>query len=356
MPRNLVVCLDGTANEPESGLTNVVRSFDIAVKADDQIVYYDPGVGTMGARSATTRLGKRLTVLSGLLMGHGINENLEEAYTWLTRNYQAHDRIFIFGFSRGAYTALALTGILRTIGLLRAGADNLVPYAIKLYTRSGKPGHTEEQEKLFWAERDRFNRSFGNPDFNPFARRITYLGMWDAVKTVGWLNWRARFEEACWPFTRKITGVRAARHALAIDEKRRPYAEYRLDKDLVRKRAGELQEMWFAGIHSDVGGYFEDHRLSDLALAWVIDGAIDAGLQVDPKAYEAHLGVEPGTPLPDDHCLGRIHGNEWPWALVGLGWRRRVIRSDDEVHPSVHARIAATREAATPYTPRLPST
>lgn len=94
----------------------------------------------MGARSATTRIGKRLTVLSGLLMGHGIKENLEEAYTWLMRNYQAGDRIFVFGFSRGAYTALALTGILRTIGLLRAGAENLVPYAIKLYTRSGKPG------------------------------------------------------------------------------------------------------------------------------------------------------------------------------------------------------------------------
>jgi uncharacterized protein (DUF2235 family) len=77
----------------------------IAVKDDRQLVYYDPGVGTMGARSATTRAGRWLTRAGGLVLGHGVRENVEEAYVFLMRAYRPGDRIFVFGFSRGAYTA-----------------------------------------------------------------------------------------------------------------------------------------------------------------------------------------------------------------------------------------------------------
>jgi uncharacterized protein (DUF2235 family) len=113
----------------------VTRLYDLAVKDDRQLVYYDPGVGTMGARGATTRAGRWLTRAGGLVLGHGVRENVEEAYSFLMRAYQPGDRIFIFGFSRGAYTARALTGMLRTVGLLRPGAENLVPYAMKLYAK-----------------------------------------------------------------------------------------------------------------------------------------------------------------------------------------------------------------------------
>ena len=105
--RNLVICLDGTNNEPEQGATNVARIFDLALKDTRQLVYYDPGVGTMGARGAVTRLGQALTRVAGLVAGYGITDNLEEAYNWLSANYQAGDRIWVFGFSRGAYTARA---------------------------------------------------------------------------------------------------------------------------------------------------------------------------------------------------------------------------------------------------------
>ena len=121
--RNLVVCLDGTSNEPESGTTNVARTYAVAVKSESQLVYYDPGVGTMGARGAVTSTGKKATRVAGLVVGFGVKDNIEEAYTWLSANYQRGDRIFVFGFSRGAYTARALTGMLRTVGLLRPGAS-----------------------------------------------------------------------------------------------------------------------------------------------------------------------------------------------------------------------------------------
>ena len=136
MSRNLVVCLDGTSNEPETDVTNVARLFDMAVKDDSQLVYYDPGVGTMGARGATTPVGRSLTRAAGLVIGFGVRDNIAEAYSWLMANYRAGDRIYLFGFSRGAYTALALAGMLRTVGLLSPGAENLVPYALKLYARN----------------------------------------------------------------------------------------------------------------------------------------------------------------------------------------------------------------------------
>ena len=217
MSRNLVVCLDGTRNEPETGPTNVTRLYDIAVKDDRQLVYYDPGVGTMGARSATTRAGRWLTRAGGLVLGHGVRENVEEAYGFLMGAYQPGDRIFIFGFSRGAYTARALTGMLRTVGLLRPGADNLVPYAMKLYAKGGRRGQTEAAERAFWRLRSEFTDKFGTPEFpSRFEPQVEFLGVWDTVKSVGWLNWRAQLEQARWPFTRKVSNARVVRHALAL--------------------------------------------------------------------------------------------------------------------------------------------
>ena len=355
MSRNLLVCLDGTRNEPETGATNVARLYAMAVKDDAQLAYYDPGVGTMGARSATTRLGKALTRANGLVLGHGIKDNIEEAYTWLMRHYRPDDQIYVVGFSRGAYTSVALTGMLRTVGLLRPGAENLVPYAMKLYAQSGKPGASDAEEKQFWKVRDDFNDQFGNPEFpNRFAPQIRFLGLWDTVKTVGWLNARAQLEQARWPFTRIVTNVATGRLALAIDEDRRPYPEYRFDADEVAKRPGRLEEMWFVGVHSDVGGQFpDDHDLSDIALGWMADQARAAGLRVEARTYEKLVGAPPDTTLPEAKALGRIHRNSRWWVLAGLGWHHREIRPGDRLHPSVLQRVAATAGDPQPYRPEL---
>jgi uncharacterized protein (DUF2235 family) len=344
--RNLVLCLDGTNNEPETGATNVARIYDLAEKNAGQLVYYDPGVGTMGARGSVTRFGKAMTRVAGLVAGFGIKDNLEEAYTWLSRNYQKGDRIYVFGFSRGAYTARALTGMLRTVGLLRPGSENLVPYAVKLYTKAG-PGaeagpEAKAAEKKFWDQRDEFVRVFGNPDFPTMFNRevpqVHFLGVWDTVKTVGWLNVKARFETARWPFTRKIDNVGTARHAMAIDERRRLYAPYRFDQATVARSAGDHQEMWFAGVHSDVGGQFpDDHRLSDIALSWMVHAAERAEFRVIKQKYRWMLGVRFDEELPADHAMGRIHTNENIWRL--LGFRRREIPNGDRIHPTVQYRI-----------------
>ncbi len=356
MSRNLVVCLDGTSNEPEHGVTNVARIYDIAEKDDSQLVYYDPGVGTMGARGAVTQLGQALTRFAGLAAGFGIKDNIEEAYTWLSRQYQAGDHIFVLGFSRGAYTARALTGMLRTVGLLRRGTENLVPYAVKLYAQGGK-SKSEAAERDFWNVRDEFNRQFGHPDFpRPFdtsRHQVHFLGVWDTVKSVGWLNLKARIEMARWPFTRRITNVEIARHALALDERRRPFKEYRFDEKVVADAGGRYQEMWFAGVHSDVGGQFpDDHQLSDIALSWMVEEARAAGLVVNPKRYKRVLGVGLGEPLPAERALGRIHANGMEWLLAG-GWRKRPVLPEDALHPCVLHRIEQTAHDGKPYRPEL---
>lgn len=357
MSRNLLVCLDGTHNEPETGYTNVARLYAVAVKDSAQLAFHDPGVGTMGARAAITPVGKAMTRVAGLIVGYGIKENIEEAYHWLMEEFQAEDRIFIFGFSRGAYTALALTGMLRTVGLLRRGADNLIPYAMKLYAQHGKERSTQADEKKFWRERSEFNALFGNPDFpDRFDTQVAFLGLWDTVKSVGWLNARARFEQARWPFTRIVPNIDIGRLALAIDEKRRPYHEYRFDPTEVANRPG-LAEMWFAGVHSDVGGggpLRDGHRLSNITLAWMADEAIAAGLRIDAAAYEKLIGFPPGTRFPDEYVAScAVHENSAWWILPGLGWHHRTIRPGDHVHPSVRQLVTGTAHSPRPYRPDI---
>jgi uncharacterized protein (DUF2235 family) len=343
--RNLVVCLDGTSNEPESGTTNVARTYAVAAKSDTQLVYYDPGVGTMGARGAVTRLGKGSTRVAGLVVGYGVKDNIEEAYNWLSGHYERGDQIFVLGFSRGAYTARALTGMLRTVGLLRPGTDNLTPYALKLYAKSGGDDPTADEEKEFWKVRRAFTDRFGNPDlphaFDPHRKQIRFLGVWDTVKTIGWLNWKARFEQARWPFTRRITNVDIARHAMSLDERRRPYPVYRFDPAAVAEAGGRYVEQWFAGVHSDVGGqYVDDHRLSDIAFGWMVDEAVSAGLEVDPKAFKRLAGFPLGESAPPERVQGKVHDNGGPWVLLG-GWKPREVLPGDLVHPSVQQKVAA---------------
>lgn len=354
MGRNLMVCLDGTRNEPETGATNVVRIYEMAVKDSAQLVYYDPGVGTMGARSAITRAGQAMTRAAGLVAGYGVKDNIAEAYRWLMGNFRPGDQIFLFGFSRGAYTALALAGMLRTVGLLRPGADNLVPYALKLYTQHGPDHPDQASDKEYWRIRDDFSTQFGNPEFpGRFAPQIAFLGLWDTVKSVGWLNARARYEQARWPFTRIVTNVATGRLALAIDENRRPYAEYRFDPGEVAKHPSRLCEMWFAGVHSDIGGQFrDDHKLSDIALGWMTGEATTAGLRIDEPTYEKLLGSPPGTSLqPDAHS--KVHTNSPWWVLAGFGWHHRTVRPGDHIHPSVRQLIEVTRHGPHPYRPHV---
>lgn len=383
-PRNLVLCLDGTSNEPEKQWTNVVRLYSVLSRDADQLLYYDPGVGTMGARGAVTRAGQVWTKLMGLAFGHGIKDNIAEAYTWLMETYRPGDRIYVFGFSRGAFTARAVTGMLATVGLLRPSAGNLVPYALKVFAKAPRGEEGDPRRRAYWTTVDAFTRTFSRPAeefpsrFDTAWRQVHFLGVWDTVRTVGWFNWHAKFVQAQWPFVQQVKNVAIARHAIAIDERRRYFPVHRFEISPSAQETAEqirerLHEVWFAGIHGDVGAQDDDdHRLSDIAFDWMVREAVAAGLRIDARAYRKALGLtkERGGPelpaLPADHAFGALHRNGRIWWWIGLGWVRRRIQPGDVVHESVLQRMAGSPAGPGPgpgpdgggspgaYRPRIP--
>ncbi|MFI6367079.1 DUF2235 domain-containing protein [Nocardia sp. NPDC050630] len=327
--KNIIICLDGTGNQVRaSGCTNVVRLFEMLDLSDatKQIAYYDPGVGTFSAQGAWTPPARWFSRVLGLAVGSGLRSNLAEAYSYLIAHWHPGDRVFIFGFSRGAYTARALAGLLHEPGLLRPGSENLVQYVVSAYTR----------KTTNWPELRRYARTFcSKTNDGGFSIPIEFLGVWDTVKAAGLLRWELK-----WPFTRQVPNVVKAHHAVSIDEKRRPYAEY-----LVTPKGNRpiLTEAWFAGVHSDVGGTFEDDpKLAEIALKWITDGALEAGLLLRAGAYLETCAISL------DHASGSVHRMGWIWAL--LTYRRRKVPASARVHASVRSRC----ESDTTYGKRIP--
>lgn len=334
MVKNVVVCLDGTNNKIKSAVnTNVVRMFDL-LDLDDplrQVAYYDPGVGTFSSPAAWTPPARLASRLAGLAFGAGLRQNLGEAYTYLMSAYEPGDQIFVFGFSRGAYTARALTGMMEVFGLFRPGSENLVPYAVEEYTK--RIERTREDWNVFREYARIHGRDLGRPrrDHAP----VHFVGLWDTVKAAG-LLWR----ELKWPYTRQLPHAAVVRHAVSIDERRRPYDQYLVDAPkpthpLLERQ--DLEEVWFAGVHSDVGGSFADGApLSDIPLKWMAEHAVANGLLVRQDAYDRARDVTDAA-ATDRKATGAIHTNGRVWAL--LGYRRRELPDGARVHRSVARRI-----------------
>lgn len=332
--KRIVVCLDGTANQIGAGnLTNVAKLFELLDKNDPatQLVYYDPGVGTLAPAAAHSALRRWFALMIEKAFGAGLKDNVAQAYRYVMEHWRPGDAVYIFGFSRGAYTARALAGMLLRPGLMRPGSENLLPYAVEKYAIN-RDFTQDEFDR--WAE---FARAFcwrtdGEPLFSTvrqnspnqvwhYAVPVAYLGLWDTVKAAGFL----RFGTLRWPYTRSLPNVARIRHAVSIDERRRPYREY-----LVQRHPHGLEERWFAGVHADVGGTFiPDHRLAAIALKWIVDGVVGE-LAIDATAYRRQCT------MTEDFAGAPIHNNGKLWYLVGR--RHRPMGPDALVHPSVLAR------------------
>jgi uncharacterized protein (DUF2235 family) len=260
--------------------------------------------------------------------------NLAEAYTYLMQHWRMGDSIYIFGFSRGAYTARALAGMLTRPGLMRPGSENLVSYAVAKYAIN-RDFKKDEYKRI--AE---FSSAFcwhtdNEPLFATIKRNdpgqiwhhavpVAYLGLWDTVKAAGIL----RFGDLRWLYTRALPNAARIRHAVSIDERRRPYREYLVEPK--PSRIEGLEEVWFAGVHSDIGGTFEpDHKLATIALKWIADG-VRSDLVLRPGAYEEACAVDDGFALGQIHRMGAI------WILAGS--RRRHLPAGAVLHSSVKAR------------------
>ena len=275
--KHLIVCCDGTWNVPATR-TNVHSLYEALAKTDSagepQLSYYVRGIGTGGGL-----VGK----FGGGAVGLGLGKRMIDAYDWLARRYQHQDgngesdRIWLFGFSRGAYTARNLAGLLTSYGLV----------SIPQGTRRGDRTLAEEVYEHYHQNRRRESVWRQFPD-NPFARDVTvhFLGVWDTVGSLGIpdaLGLISRFDPSKYRFynTRLSNGIVHARHAVALDERRGPFAPTLWDADAwnVRNPAGApgttFQQVWFPGDYGSVGGADADKGLSDGALQWMMQQASD---------------------------------------------------------------------------------
>ncbi len=282
MSRRIILCIDGTNNYPNGGYTNIQRLFRMLVRDEQQLSYYQPGVGTIEPGSLTTGWGRWLaTVVDGASAWY-LKQHVCYAYRYLMANYRPGDQICLFGFSRGAFCARVLAGMISKIGILHPGFDALVDHAWKTYCQPGNQGATNQ-----------FRLHYGR-----YVKHIGLLGLFDTVSAVG-LPWVPK----TFPHTARNFRVDIVRHALALDERRVMFVQNRWRRREASASSAEtgssssdatdLKQVWFPGVHSDVGGGYPETEagLSLIPLAWMVREAQAAGLRFKPKVSPKLLGV-----------------------------------------------------------------
>jgi uncharacterized protein (DUF2235 family) len=252
--KRIAIFADGTWNSPEKGgETNVLflaRGIKPSYEGAEQVSFYDWGVGT-----------DRKAIMGGV-SGVGIDKNIMDCYRFIVHNYCDGDKLFLFGFSRGAYTVRSLAGFIRNCGIIRRRHALQIPNAYKLYRKRTRasgpnaPAAVQFREKHAWA------------DISP----IEFVGAWDTVGSLGipvpfWGSLGEK--EFLFHDTEPSKIVEHARHAVSIDESREDFIPTLWDP----KPEVDIKQVWFCGVHSNVGGSYEDRGLSDHALKWMIDEA-----------------------------------------------------------------------------------
>lgn len=284
--KRIVIACDGTWKRLDSlHATNVLKLAQAVLPHDaDGVAQITCHLDGVGSGRGTGRLAKGIDRALGGMFGLGLTATLETAYRFLVFNYAPGDEIYLLGFSRGAYTARSLAGLIRNCGILARANAAAIPRALALY-RARSEG-TRPDGKVARAFRDRFCVDHGTG----IAPCIAFLGVWDTVGALGvpehvWLSERVNrglgFHD-----TRLSRAVLAARHAVAIDERRRTFRPALWDNlaELDAEGApGRYRQCWFPGDHGSVGGGGPVTVLSDDALVWVAEGAEAAGLALDAE-------------------------------------------------------------------------
>lgn len=293
MPKNIVVCCDGTGNDFDDPDTdsNVVKLYNTLEIGPEQIAYYHPGVGTMGSPTAHGRLGKWWSQVKGLAFGAGLLANVGDAYRYLMNTYEKDDQIFLFGFSRGAYTARAVASLLHVYGLLEPGNEQLIPYILRMFAKLSKSAKGQE---TVYSPEEVFQYAFSR------IVEVHFCGVWDTVSSYGWI-----YTPIDLRFNRQDPVIQRGRHAVSIHEKRRCFQDNLWGEALPASDdypAQDLRQVWFTGVHSDVGGSYAESEagLSKIAFEWMLVEAVEAGLVVNGQKAEIILGRStPPQSFPD---------------------------------------------------------
>ncbi|EPQ57274.1 hypothetical protein GLOTRDRAFT_73944 [Gloeophyllum trabeum ATCC 11539] len=283
--RTIVLLFDGTSDSFDSTNSNVVRLTSFLRKDDTtkQLVYYQTGIGTYTDPWIVTPIVSKMSMVLDTMFAFTLDSHMKHGYKFLMDNYTAGDRICIFGFTRGAYTARALAGMLRKIGLLSKGNCEHLPFAYTMYKRDDPS--SEIMSSMF-------KQTFS------IDVKIDFVGVWDTVASTGLVTKDL-------PFVNTNDGIRVFRHALALDERRGKFIPtfYRQSNDTSAASGDETKttdakEVWFAGAHCDVGGgsvkNSERHSLARIPLRWMIRECFRAntGIIFDAELLRDEAGLD----------------------------------------------------------------
>ena len=324
--KRLVICCDGTWNTPDqmdrgqirpSNVVKMARSVvSTGAEGVTQIVFYDRGVGTDWG----------LDRITGGALGQGLTRNIEDAYRFLVNNYDDGDDIYFFGFSRGAYTVRSTAGMIRNSGLLKKIHADVFPQAYELYRSETHPNDQAAKD---------FRQEYS------WQPRIKFIGVWDTVGALGvpirGLRWLTRKKHQFHDVTLS-SFVDNAFHALAIDEKRGPLAPTLWEAKNVDGQT--LEQVWFAGVHTNVGGGYADSGLSDIAFRWMATKAQACDLTLDRDYVES-------VTTPDSDGELRNSKKGWYWLTRSFV---RPIGKQTSGYEAVHQSAVTRRqsEAARP--------
>ena len=312
--KRIIICSDGTWNRPErlghneDFPTNVLK-FARGISSKDkndikQIVFYDWGIGSY--HNTTT----------GGAFGAGLEKNVMDAYRFLVHNYDIGDEIYTFGFSRGAYTVRSLCGMINNSGILKSSNGSLVEKAFDLYKdKNIKPN---SNFMISW----RKENSIEN------ISKIKFVGVWDTVGALGLpFSVFGLIEDKHLFYDNKIgSNIETARHALSLDEERKDF-EATIWK---HKKGVDLKQVWFSGVHADIGGSYaptSGSLLSDIPMMWMKKEAEKIGL-----FFENFINVDDLNPIAKQH-------NEYKRMFKVLGKKIRTIPKKDKIPTSVHISV-----------------
>ncbi len=351
MSKRLVVCCDGTWNEPDEtrgGLdapTNVARLALGVVTGEDsgQLLYYEPGVGT----APDDRL-------LGGAFGYGLARNVRNAYQFLVKNFESGDQLFLFGFSRGAYTARSLAGLIRNCGILCRNNLDQIDEAFAFYRDSTPQTHPRGLAAQI------FREMYAHDD-----DEIHFIGVWDTVGALGiptelpgwnWLSQRLHGWEKLWGFhdTQLSSHVHFAYHALSIDETREPFKPTLWTSDDIPP-SQTVEQVWFSGVHTEVGGGSDKSELSDIALLWLVDKATAAGLAVKPGCLASGAPNGAGAAIAPDYAGPITDSRQGFWKDLPMGAYHRLAHEDVRAAPAQSVASSAARrfrERVNNYAPR----
>lgn len=340
--RKLIICFDGTGNEIEKHESNILRLYKCLKHDDSQLVYYEPGVGTRSTRPFAPGWFQGLRQAAGLIFGLGLEDTVFHAFDFLCRNYRDGDTLYFFGYSRGAYTARVLAGFINQFGLVAPHELHLIGPVFRAYRKLAQSSPREAYAEL------RIFQQFFHLTHPP----IRFLGLWDTVSSM--IRIRPRLGTLIQFGTHanvdENPSVKAVRHVLAIDERRRFFrhqfwtegqkyhgTRFKTKKDPPDQ---DVKQVWFPGTHTDMGGAVAEPEagLAKITMEWMRaeldalgerdrlvfrDRYYDRYVRGIPDEVTTRMKLDISTPSPH----APMHSRMYPWWFLAEIFPRLASRS-----------------------------